>query len=371
MKKIFAVIAAIFMSISAWAGIGLPIHMDNLVMTRTLGTSSSPLVDARVKPLMDPAFPSDIGFYSQFMMWFESGGGGYMGLQKDGYEGKKAIFSMWDTGANMVQAETPHCKRFGHEGTGAMCLIKYDWEVGHEYKFFAHLHQSAQTNRMAMSAYIVDITAKKETHIGTINIPDVSGYRGYGNIAAMVYVHEYYGSRTLDNCGQLPQMAVEWTMPAFEHGARFPTVTYNSETGVGYNCPNKNITQTGPWSYVSIAGGDTKNTVANGHQFANEQTVDVFRKIDCYYDKVEAQFNDLLHNRDTVFNKVSQFDQGTNQYYRDYSGTNAQGQKDGFKVFVDTVQQDVYVVKYPEEKYLYGGKWQNNVNNYGCNVYKK
>ena len=89
MKKIFAAIAAIFVSFSAWAGISLPIHMDNLVMTRALGTSASPLVDARVKPLMDPFFPSDIGFYSQFMMWFESGGGGYMGLQKTAMRARK------------------------------------------------------------------------------------------------------------------------------------------------------------------------------------------------------------------------------------------------------------------------------------------
>lgn len=98
----------------------------------------------------------------------------------------------------------------------------------------------------------------------------------------------------------------------------------------------------------------------------NEELFTAFRQIDCFYDKIEAQFDDLIKNQNTIYNRVSQFEPATNQYYRDYSNVTSDGRREGFKIYTDTQQQDIYVIKYPENLHMYGGKTFQYVNNYQC-----
>lgn len=369
MKKIFAAITAIFVSFSAWAGIGLPIHMHYVNFNKGVRDTTSNSVDVRMTSLTEPPVIQGIGYYSMASMWFESGGAAYMGLQKDDYQGKKVLFSAWDTGANQVQAETPWCNRFGHEGTGAQCVMQYEWVTGHEYKFYAFIHNSTQNNRVAVSAFVIDNTAKTQKLIGTISFPDINtAYRGYGKFTAITYAMEYYGAgnQGINDCSQLPVWNVQWVSPIFDNGKRFSRATYYANPGIGALCRNENIAQAGPWTFITTTGGNTQPNVNDGYSFMNEELFTAFRQIDCFYDKIEAQFDDLIKNQNTIYNKVSQFEPATNQYYRDYSNVTSDGRREGFKIYTDTQQQDIYVIKYPENLHLYGGKTFQYVNNYQC-----
>lgn len=63
--------------------------------------------------------------------------GGYFGSQFRADGSTSALFSMWDYNETIQSARpaAPNCARFGGEGTGAACGMKYPFEVKREYRF--------------------------------------------------------------------------------------------------------------------------------------------------------------------------------------------------------------------------------------------
>ena len=100
--------------------------------------------------------------------------GAYMGLQtgaarSDGTIGKVAIFSVW--GADPGEAAsgpTPnsYCSSFGGEGTGAHCLIAFDWVAGRMYDLNMHLIAGSR-----WGAWVIDTTTGTSTEIGSMVAP--------------------------------------------------------------------------------------------------------------------------------------------------------------------------------------------------------
>jgi hypothetical protein len=105
--------------------------------------------------------------------------GGYFGIQ-DLPDGKKiAIFSVWDSTKEdepdaipkdqrvVVLKQNEHAKvqRFGGEGTGAQCLLDFDWKIGQTVCFVVKTKSAGKDTEF--SAWIKPIDAKQWTHMAT------------------------------------------------------------------------------------------------------------------------------------------------------------------------------------------------------------
>ena len=102
-----------------------------------------------------------------------------MGTQLVGNQ-KKALFSIWDITENANTAiPTGNCQRFSGEGTGAQCLIDYDWVEGREYRLRLWALTSVPGGEQWVAA-IYDTLTLAETTIGVIELKDSGGYAGYG-----------------------------------------------------------------------------------------------------------------------------------------------------------------------------------------------
>jgi hypothetical protein len=117
--------------------------------------------------------------------------GGYFGIQ-DLPDGKKiAIFSLWDSTKEddpdaipkdqrvVIIKQNPNAKvqRFGGEGTGAQCLLDFDWKIGSTFCFVVKSKSVGKDTEF--TAYIKPLDGKDWTHLATYRSHDGGhGLRG-------------------------------------------------------------------------------------------------------------------------------------------------------------------------------------------------
>jgi hypothetical protein len=103
--------------------------------------------------------------------------GGYCGIQHNGPEERRTIFSIWDTSPELhprvtrADSNTIY-SRFGGEGEGSHTHMLWDWKVGETFRFFVQKQPGAAPGTTDASYYIYDRAAKKWLHSATITCPD-------------------------------------------------------------------------------------------------------------------------------------------------------------------------------------------------------
>jgi hypothetical protein len=103
--------------------------------------------------------------------------GGYFGIQEYGDGQKVILFSVWDPAGDQkdtppdkqvrVLYQSPQAKvqRFGGEGTGEQCIVKFDWKTGEHYCFVI---KATVTDKLtAYAAYLGRARANKWLHLAT------------------------------------------------------------------------------------------------------------------------------------------------------------------------------------------------------------
>lgn len=159
--------------------------------------------------------PKGMGYYAMFMFYFENKKGGYTGLQWD-KEGTKAIFSIWDDGpGGKIATPQGGCVRFGHEGSGASCIIPFAWKAGREYRLRVTRLERSELG-VSWRGAVVDLLTGVETPIGVIRLGDDA--QGYGGLSKKsTSVLEYYGRGDFA-CSDLPLTVVDWHGPFAQGG---------------------------------------------------------------------------------------------------------------------------------------------------------
>ena len=267
-----------------------------------------------------------MGFYAQFAFYFQNGAGGYTGLQQDNYDGKKAIFSIWDKGnAQTAFPVASNCQRFGHEGTGAMCLKSFQWKAGHEYKMRVwRIKDSYNGSTEKWGGWVVDYTTGEETLIGIIEVKNTDGHKGYGGLAgSAITVSEFYGSNNREadsiTCASMPYFGTTWYGPFANNGSIAPDYVSSSyNTTMGTACPN-NVRAVSPAPYTVVAeNGGAITRVNNEYQNIWEKyNLANLKEIDCTYTWAEQQIPEMFNQALFLHRRISR--SKYNLYYRDYT----------------------------------------------------
>lgn len=204
----------------------------------------------------EPKVTPSVGVYAGLGFWFQNDVVGYFGTQIDA-RGKKAIFSIWDTGTTVITAQpTGNCNRFGNERTGAQCIIPYSWVMGHEYRLrLSHLGRLNSSEQWQTT--ILDTTTRVEMTIGIIALSDSRGYSGYGLInpsTKFVNWIEYYGYGD-KSCDALPYAKVAWRGP-YANNDQFMDKHANAAF-LTSGCLNSNVSSVGTLGVTQESGGAT------------------------------------------------------------------------------------------------------------------
>lgn len=133
----------------------------------------------------------NVYFATQF--WFECGQGGYFGGQFHDDGTQHALFSIWDINATLktAQGSSPWCHRFGGEGEGAQCPLKYPMEIGVDYTF-KMVYDGRNASGEFWSASVTNEKSGIKTLIGQIILLDsVVGSYGMLKVGSVSF-QEYY-----------------------------------------------------------------------------------------------------------------------------------------------------------------------------------
>jgi len=195
--------------------------------------------------------PEHAYIYPAFCFGFEAGQGGYMGTQIVGNV-RKVIFSIWDIteGVETAIPVSSNGRRFGGEGTGAQCLLEYDWVPNREYRLrIWELNSDAEGESWIASVY--DTATGNETTIGIIYLKNSRGYKGYGWLKNDPSTFlEYFGGS--DTCSDQPYSKVTWRGPYANNGE----YTASTAQVPAYpDCTTNNVLSSG-WPYVTHEAGD-------------------------------------------------------------------------------------------------------------------
>jgi hypothetical protein len=107
--------------------------------------------------------------------------GGYCGIQHNGPQERRTIFSVWDTSMNLhpktIQAGpgVVH-NRFGGEGEGGHTHLLWNWQTNETFQFFVRKQPGNETNTTDARYYIFDPAGNHWRHLATINSPN-GGHR--------------------------------------------------------------------------------------------------------------------------------------------------------------------------------------------------
>ena len=103
--------------------------------------------------------------------------GGYCGIQHNGPQERRTIFSIWDTSAKLhprvteADAQT-HFNRFGGEGTGAHTHMLWPWQIGETFRFFVRKSPGAKPDTTDTRYSIYDAKRRKWLASATISSPN-------------------------------------------------------------------------------------------------------------------------------------------------------------------------------------------------------
>jgi hypothetical protein len=103
--------------------------------------------------------------------------GGYCGIQHNGPDERRTIFSIWDTSPELhpkvTQADPKTMfSRFGGEGEGSHTHMVWDWKTGETFRFFVRKRPGNAAGTTDARYYIYDRGAKKWLHSATITSPN-------------------------------------------------------------------------------------------------------------------------------------------------------------------------------------------------------
>ncbi|MBF0284076.1 MAG: hypothetical protein HQL51_06410 [Magnetococcales bacterium] len=221
-----------------------------------------------------PPPPKKMGYYAMFMFYFENKKGGYTGLQWDN-DGTRAIFSLWDEPGKPSAQPEAGCRRFDHEGSGAMCLTPFEWTLDREYRLqVRRLPEAEQDGRgVRWRGSVVDLFNGKETVIGTIRLGEDA--KGHGGLSAKsTTVTEYYG-RGDPSCAELPPLAVDWTGPFAQGGlvgakkvrTWYPQRSAKPGEKPPENCPNADVSSPAIDRVEHRVGGSTPRVTPHDKTF--------------------------------------------------------------------------------------------------------
>ncbi len=191
-------------------------------------------------------------YYSQ-VFDFDTGGGGYMGLQQLANGDRVALFSMWRGGAagdaDIVPTGHANCQTDpGQEnGGGTQCFLDFDWQEDTSYIIRVwRLRVDAQTD--TWGAWVRDSTGAQQ-QIGTISIEKPQGQAS--EIYSTVSFVENFAS--IDTCEAPGRSTVNMDNPTI-NGSR-ATLAY-SGTNEGSSCADGSIRWVGSAGYeVGIGTG--------------------------------------------------------------------------------------------------------------------
>jgi hypothetical protein len=103
--------------------------------------------------------------------------GGYCGIQHNGPQERRTIFSIWDTSPALhpsiteADPQTIH-NRFGGEGEGGHTHMLWDWKAGETFQFFVRKQPGEKPDTTEARYYIFDLAAHKWRHSATITSPN-------------------------------------------------------------------------------------------------------------------------------------------------------------------------------------------------------
>lgn len=111
-------------------------------------------------------------------------------ILENGQMTRKVVFSVWDAWDNLTNTaigtakiSSPWCTRFEGEGSGVSCFLPDNnwWQENKEYKIT--VEKSGWAGDMNMwSANIEDLRTHEKKLIGSIIVPNVKSYNGFGSL---------------------------------------------------------------------------------------------------------------------------------------------------------------------------------------------
>jgi len=109
--------------------------------------------------------------------WPSAKAGGYTGIQDLRKQGKRIIFSVWDTGPDLHPQVIDHdprviVTRFKGEGRGAHSHMPYDWQFGHTYRFYATKRPDGTGANTVVTLYFYDEGQRRWAGEGRILSPN-------------------------------------------------------------------------------------------------------------------------------------------------------------------------------------------------------
>jgi hypothetical protein len=182
-------------------------------------------LDVELVVTSEPSIAFHGVFYSH-QWWLNDGTVGYIGLQNDGTDGKKAIFSVF----NAVERDCAGDNRVwvddGPSGYACRTIIHFNWQTGHRYRL--HVWKIGSDGAWWGGAIIDD--ANVETRIGSVSVRAASA----GIAAKSVTWVEYYASRA-SWCDQLGYSVVMFSPPTgtFAEGDTRASGRLNNHKGPG------------------------------------------------------------------------------------------------------------------------------------------
>jgi hypothetical protein len=116
--------------------------------------------------------------------------GGYCGIQHNGPNERRTIFSIWDTSPELhpkVTAADPETVfgRFGGEGEGGHTHMLWRWKAGDTFQYFVHKQPGPKPDTTACMYYIYDREAKKWRHSATIVSPN-GGHKSVATLGGSI-----------------------------------------------------------------------------------------------------------------------------------------------------------------------------------------
>lgn len=148
---------------------------------------------------------------TQFNFVEQPQGGGYVGVQTDGYgmeHGVRnlAIFSLWDA-VSVLPSSGASCGEFGGEGVGLSCRAPITVKAGHSYSVYV-ARVAYGNERRPWSSYAASVrnhTTGEKVELGTITVPYVVSMTPPANFI------EYFGPTV--SCEQRPYAAATFQAP--------------------------------------------------------------------------------------------------------------------------------------------------------------
>lgn len=193
---------------------------------------------------------------------FDSGDGGYIGLQSQGNTvtgeiGKVVVFSIFGTA---IEADGP-CQIEqggfdGGSGSGTSCRTTYDWTLGRTYSMRI-AKGAVERNGTWWEGWIKDTAGGAETRIARIKVP--ASWQGLSAYSIM-WSENFYGDRT--GCDAIPYSRVRFSRPTANNSTVVPGAPQNHISQGSTICTNSLITNAGN-EVIQEMGTTTSNQPTN------------------------------------------------------------------------------------------------------------